>query len=151
MRSNPYLLLKNDKLKYMLLNWNKEEFTVQNKLQVLKELLDATADYIYQKNGMTYSEESHKYTIFATSEEYYEIDKKNLAGRTIVVFQEDLKESKGKYEILSDFALKMGQVIEDNIFLASDEAYVLRDISLNDYTKLQLDVSKENMSKKGEL
>ena len=148
MKYSAYLLIRNDKIKYMLLNWNKEQFTIQNKLQVLKELLDVSADYIYQKNGKNYSSEEKKYSLFATTEEFYEVDKKHLGGKTVVVFQEDLKEEKDKYQILNEFVLKMYKAVSDDIYLNSDKPYVLRDMKLDEFTKLQLDVLKDKMSKK---
>ncbi len=148
MKDSIYLVLKNDKLKYMLLNWNKDNFTIQNKVQVLKELLDLTADYNYHKDGKDYSKEENKYTIFATSENYYEEDKENLNGKTIVIFQEDLMAKKDKYEILEEFALKIYQVVKYDTVVPTNRPYVLRDVELDAYTKLQLEVNKDNVIKK---
>ena len=148
MKDNVYSLLKNDKLKYMLLNWNKRGFTIQNKVQVLKELLDVSADCVYHNNGKDYSIEESKFSIFATSEKYYEIDKPNLGERTIVVFQEDLYEKKDRFQLLEDFVLKIYDAVSRDSILHSGLPYVLRDMKLSEFTKIQLEATKESMNKK---
>lgn len=148
MKKEIYGILKNDKVKYMLVNWNKAQLTVQNKCQVLKELVDVTADYIFNLNGKDYSKEENKYAIFTTSEKYYPIDKENLSGKDIVVFHEDLVEKKDHFGLLNDFVLKIYDAIDQDMVIDNNKAHVLREMELNKFSKIQLEASKEIIEKK---
>ncbi len=123
--------LVNDNVVTILSTWNNDKSTIYDKAQLLKELVDAIAEYCYVEKGKKYSKERIKFNIIVTNNvdllKDIAVIEKNSTGREILIFEEDLQKKYEFSQIMTNFVAKLFSIVSKGMS-KPNQYFILNDV-----------------------